>query len=232
MAVLLNATGDSLGIASSPNGTYWAASFWFRPEASSLTGGVLSISDSGGSDYAAWSLNAGVVLLEADEGFTGTGTPASGTWHHVYVSNDGTNLFSGFSAVDSTSYTTASRTSSPVTTPVNLGVGCYLAGDTTYNKNWRIAHVKVWSGNGTIPTAAQLQAERWSARPIYPGAWGWWPLLTTTYGDLSGNGRTLTAVSVGGADGPPVSWGAAPQLYAAAAGRIIGPGQIWPTVTL
>lgn len=215
MAVLLNATGDSLGVSSAvTSGTYWAASFWFYP-VSAITGGILGISNAGGTDYATIAFTSGQLDLERDSGSNvGIGSPTIGAWSHVYVLNDGSNMRGGYCAASGSSYTTASGTNSPVTTPATVGVGCYAPGDTSYAKNWRLAHVKLWSGSGAIPTEAQIQLERRSSRPIFPAPWAWWPLLSNAQlGDLSGNGRTLTAVSVDTADGPPVGWGAAPLIF-------------------
>lgn len=105
---------------------------------------------------------------------------------------------------------------------------------TGYGADGSIGAVKVWQ---SALTAQQLANERMTYMPRTADAYAVWPCVGNTlaqcYRDLSGNGRTLTS---GGTptivDGPPIGWGASPQLYGSAAGRIIGPGQIWPTVTL
>jgi len=105
------------------------------------------------------------------------------------------------------------------------------AGGGDYWATGSVACAKVWAAS---LTPAELYQEMWSVRPRRLANLNSWSPLMVDYADYSGNGYgwTLTG-SPAYADGPPVGWGAAPYIIGnPAAGRVIGPGQIWPTVAL
>jgi len=103
----------------------------------------------------------------------------------------------------------------------------------TYGMIGRLAGVKFWDA---VLTESEFAAERLTLRPLRTSnLYIWSPFVAgADTADYSGNGRTWTDFSTPtSGDGPPVGWGAAPYIIGnPAAGRVIGPGTIWPTVTM
>ena len=246
MSIKLTATGDSCGKSSgfSPNGTYYAFACWWFPLGTASSGGVIGFSDSSGTNYAYLTQNTTTIMIDYTGGSINVLTHAANTWYWMYVRNDGSDLVTGI-ATPTGAYATASRGSSlVVTSPTQCGFGSYFQSDTTYSKDWCVQNGLFWSGAAanSIPTVAELQAQRTRLRPLPMVGGGstlllpyaWWPTRgVAELGDLSGGGQTLVGVGLELGDSPPVGWGAAPYIIGnPAAGRVIGPGTIWPTVTM
>lgn len=229
MSIKLTATGDSCGknTGFSPNGTYFAFGCWWHPHGSAVSGGIIGLSDSAGTDYAYLSQAATTLIIDHSGGTTAVLTHTTNTWYWIYLRNDGTNLVAGAATLTGAYSTAAVGASAPVTSPVTAGFGSYLAGDTTYGKDWCVQNGLCWSGASAvgIPTVAELQAQRTRLRPLPMVGGGstlllpyaWWPTLgVADLGDRSGGGQTLVGSGLELGDSPPVSWGA-PQPWMNAA---------------
>jgi hypothetical protein len=131
-----------------------------------------------------------------------------GTWYFLGVSWDASAVILTSRALGASSFTTATSALGSAThvfdklilsnTVENDPGGLYL--------NGCIAAVKGWVGTGL--TAAQLQSEAWSYVPKYPNPTFFYPMLTTSTVDYSGNGHTLSGgTGATTEDGPGVGWG-------------------------
>ena len=210
--------------ASCPDAAYWAACCWFYMSADDNGFGAIINMDNNLSDYAGlWLFSDGTTFeVTSDSNFNSPGSATPGTWYHVYYINDNGTGRGGFRAAASATYST--QTCSGATTGTGsrkLAFGNDLWGAPPDRIDGRIAWAKVWSGNGTCPTEAEIQMEGYSARPLtkQSGLWGFYPMLdvTTAAVDFSGNGRTLTtAGTLTAEDGPPIGWGAAAAIALAA----------------
>lgn len=147
------------------------------------------------------------TTLQLAEGFNyrTLTTLTVGSWYFVGIA---------FNGADSASVIRTPTTSATVTTWSD-------GARTSVNaNNWRIGHsgfpnqwlngcvtaVKVWIG--TTLTTAELEAESWTYTPKRTANLaGWFPLLTPSTVDYSGNGWTLSGGSGTTAEvGPPLQW--------------------------
>ena len=144
--------------------------------------------------------------------------PSAGVWYFVCgVKTVGTSLVAYAGAASAASLATATWSASQITTFPNtfdISIGRNLA-FTSENANGAMAHVKIWDA---VLTAAEVERERWSARPRRTADLkAWYPLMGNTVAaslaDYSGNDFALTQQGTPTVqDGPPVGWGAPPHL--------------------
>lgn len=235
MAVLLDANSEYLYNSASPPGTGdGTIVFWYYCTLaySGTTRKLWTFTNAGSGGrqiYGGWNwLNAGP--------YSGTAALDIGdkenVWIAVYVIFDVTaDVYMGYRTAGG-AWTDASIGSWPGG-DVGSGATWRLSGDFegTTAATGRIAGVKYWDRALSLEEA---KAETYSLRPLQTtNLWGVFPLVDLSGNNLAGGANLSTGGSPTLADGPPVGWGAAPQLYGpAAAGRVIGPGQIWPTVTM
>ena len=177
--------------------------------------------DGGGAGAYAFHDNLVLTLWTNAASTTGT-TLSTGTWYHVALVCDTANAYIYLNGVQDVTRGMTSFTPNAI-----------LCGGASQYLNGRHAAVKIWSAALTID---QVKAEMQTIRPQrIANLWGVFPLWNATdTRDLSGFGHTTTfGGSLTVEDGPPVGWGAAPYIIGnPAAGRVIGPGTIWPTVTM
>ena len=234
MSIKLTATGDSCGKSSgfSPNGTYYAFACWWHPHQLNLGAGmgIIGFTNAAEDDYTYLMQDAGGDLrLGCTEGSLDLLIdPVVSTWYWMYARNDGTDLVAGIATATGTYTTISFGASAPVTSPTKCGLGSYFQGDTTYSKDWCVQNGLFWSGAAanSIPTVAELQAQRTRLRPLPMVGGGstlllpyaWWPTRgVDELGDLSGGGQTLVGVGLELGDSPPVGWGGVNHVIGAPA---------------
>jgi hypothetical protein len=131
-----------------------------------------------------------------------------GTWYFLGVSWDASAVILTSRALSASSFTTATSSLGSAThtfdtlllsnTTTGTAGGLFL--------NGCIAAVKGWVG--TALTTSQLQSEAWSYVPKDPNPTFFYPLLTLSTVDYSGNGHTLSGgTGATTEDGPGVGWG-------------------------
>jgi hypothetical protein len=138
-----------------------------------------------------------------------------GSWYFVGISwNAGASTMT-LRELGASSFTTQTGTGGAAThTCTSLFLSNSQAGGSGgLYLNGCIAAVKGWSG--VALTEAQLQNEAWSYLPKYAAPTFFYPLLTTSTTDYSGNAYTLSGgTSATTEDGPGVGWGWSPAgLY-------------------
>ena len=199
--------------------TVWQNIFFFT-----VVGGsqYLCCAQVEGSGLHLWGINAetsGPIVLTV------------GTWYHIAVIYDSTVPEARLHLNGSLVLTEAAQAAANYTA---AQVGAWAGGGDWFNG--RVAGLKAWTAALTVP---EIQQEMLALRPVrttnlirfVPAVGG---TLANAVVDLSGNANLTYGGTPTIEDGPPIGWGATPYVYASpsVAGRVIGPGQIWPTVTL
>lgn len=126
---------------------------------------------------------------------------STGTWIHVALTGDGSNVRAYKDGVQLLSHGSTSIT------PVVMAIG----GSSEW-MDGRTAYAKVWDAALGVDEIAK---EMWTARPQrFANLWGFFPMFDTVVTkDWSGNGHTITYNgTMTTVDGPPVGWGAAPLI--------------------
>jgi Concanavalin A-like lectin/glucanases superfamily len=144
-----------------------------------------------------------LTLQTNSSGYTGTtgSTLATGTWYHVAMTLNGTNVRAFLNGVQDIEIAYATY---------SLTFGFSLGGNNDF-WNGRIACGKLFTA---ALTADQITLEMRTVRPSGRVlSWGYWPLFGSLT-DFSGNSHPWTDPgTVTWEDGPPVGWGAAPYVY-------------------
>ena len=191
--------------------------------------GIIGFTNAAEDDFTYLMQDAGDLRLGCTEGSLDLLIdPVVSTWYWMYARNDGTDLVAGIATATGTYTTISFGASAPVTSPTKCGLGSYFQGDTTYSKDWCVQNGLFWSGAAanSIPTVAELQAQRTRLRPLPMVGGGstlllpyaWWPTRgVDELGDLSGGGQTLVGVGLELGDSPPVGWGGVKHVIGAPA---------------
>ena len=226
MALRFDASGDYVVTTSVPSGDSFTIAGWAK-----LVGWLAGASYLFQLRYdrKLYFVPAAYFGMYDGNGDTTLTTPTDNTWFYVAFSCDGTNLITRWTYQTPVSWNTvtdSSIKSAPTPTDMRLSEGSGV------HFNGLLAHIRIWT---VALSQAELEFEMCRGRPTRTTNLHLWSPFFSDTKDYSGNGRNWTE---GGTltyeDGPPVGWGAAPYVYASpsVAGRVIGPGQIWPTVTL
>jgi len=178
-----------------------------------------------------YSLSDSTFHLNTSNTYTNfASSPSAGTWVHMYMRANATNVQAGWRALGSTSYNTVSvaHNASFTTALVQLGQNSW--GDRADGK---YAAIKIWD---VALSDAEMEAEWMSLSPVKTASlnlWvpGIWTGSTDRVKDLSGNARDFTAGgTLTDGDGPPVPWGGGIILVGKAAAG--GPATITGTGAL
>jgi len=224
MAVILTGeegAGSYLSRTSGPTATSFSASFWVK--FTSLSG-VYYARLGQLEKIAITTENAKLGWSSNSSGGVGATTVDTTSWYHIGWTRNGDTQLVYLNGTQELSFSDSNSATIWFLERTSF-VG--------YGHGGRYAHLKLW--DSVVLTGAEIQQEMWAARPIRgSGLWAWYPFVDSYTADKSGNARDWTAgASPTLGDGPPVGWGASPYIIGnPAAGRVIGPGTIWPTVTM
>lgn len=209
MAVRFDASGEAysrtLGLGSV---SAFTVSMWVRLASDRALSTILWQIDNGSADWLTvrawdgtglaietdgeWNALLGQTLTVGTWCYVGIGAQTSGSVNKV-IGNAGGSLIAANSNFGATTFTAGT---------LRIGVG----GSPTGWLDGSEAAVKIWSG--VQLTTDELELEAWTYTPRrISNLTAWYPFLTPSTVDYSGNGQTLS----GGAgattdDGPPIAW--------------------------
>jgi hypothetical protein len=174
------------------------------------TTAILQIDNGSGTGRMRINAFNGTQLTFQSDGTTWFGnfglTLAVGTWTYVALSATANPGQVRTAARAAGSATCTSATSSQAN--ITMNAATLRIGDGQAASEWlngSVAAVKVWSAALTV---AELEQESWTYLPCRTsGLRGWYPLLTPSTVDYSGQAQTLSGGSGAAADdGPPLTW--------------------------
>lgn len=229
MAVVCDADGERLNrSASLPPVNAFTICGWARLASAFSTDQVVALlSKSDGAENHGIGHLSGIgwcVFNSTDPPTTFSTTPGAGEWFFWALMADGSTITGHYARVTDAAIETITETFRTFT-PFDLSVGSDFAGGGTTDFKGRIAAVKVWDA---ALSTAEVAQERWTIVPKRMANINLWSPLFLTGKDLSGNGRDWTENgALTWEDGPPIGWGATPQIPgvpAAAAAPIWLPG--------
>lgn len=190
----------------------WSCAFWGKISVDRNTWSTfLSIDNTTTSDYNVLQVDSDGTSLGywVAGGFhTNTTSPIAltvGTWYFIACSVNGASGTLVAQALNAASPTVVTwSTGQAISNATTLRLGDDMASEWL---NGAMAGVKIWTG-ATL-TQAELEQERWSYLPKrLANLKAWYPLLTPSTVDYSGNGQTLSGgTGTTTEDGPGIGWG-------------------------
>jgi hypothetical protein len=213
VSLLFSQSDDSLFIT--PGSTFshtGSFCFWARTTVSSQTGSFVDITDSVFGVTLRFRIAATTVMeINTAAATHAVVTMTQNTWYFFAVTYAGGtfNVYWSQAGGGGTLNTLAFTDVPSGTTYNKLAIGDDVGGAGTAACQGNIQNLKLW--NAVVLTAAELQNEMASLRPIRTsGLKMWYPLLTVAGAtfDLSGNGNTLSTSPSNPTDGigAPASW--------------------------
>jgi hypothetical protein len=167
---------------------------------------TLWVVDNGTSDYIGIRSDATGTLMRvlSDTSTSGSRELAVGTWYFVALAMDASSGRLVTYAAGDTAFTTTTFGAFVTTFAANLRIGKWPTnGDVI---NGCVAGFKLWTA--TL-SQAELEAEAFQYLPARTsGLRAWYPFLTASTTDFSGNAQTLSGgTGATTEDGPPIRWG-------------------------